>query len=356
MSPPSSIRGELEAAASAAEQVRGLKALHRQQATMSQLRALVKAQSDTIEALEEAAQLKAWVESSAGKPVKIAAGKRGMKPRTTVVVAASDWHSAQLVNPNAMNGKNRHDPSIGQERAHKFARDVVKRVRFQQGAFQIDDLVLWLGGDFMVGELHAIDSARSCDLTPLEEVTFVTEILEGVLRYFLKELDCPRIHVVCCWGNHGRNTEKPRSKSVHAYSYEHFINIQLAKTFASEPRLSFDVSESAFKLIDIAGFRIVAHHGDQKVLTGGGGVGGIAVPFRRTALTRTLPNHEAHFWLIGHFHDYGMWDVGGVNGCLVGMDEYAYNQGLRFVRPSQLCFQVDHESRRIGTVMPIWVD
>jgi len=356
MSPPSSIRGELEAAENAAEQVRGLKALHRQQATMSQLRALVRAQSDTIEALEEAAQLKAWLAESAGKPVRVPAGKRATKPRTTVVVAASDWHSAQIVNPNAVGGKNRHDPSIGQARAEKFARDVAKRVRFQQGAFQLDDLVLWLGGDFMVGELHEIDSARSCDMSPLEEVAFVSGLLEGVLRHLLAELDCPRIHVVCCWGNHGRTTEKPRSKSVHAYSYEQFLYVQLAKTFACEPRLSFDVSESAFKLIDIAGFRIVAHHGDQRVVTGGGGIGGLAVPFRRVALTSILPTHAAQFFLIGHFHQYGMWDVGGVNGSLVGIDEYAYNRGLRAERPAQIMFQVDHESRRIGTVMPIWVD
>lgn len=356
MTQASEIRAKLEAAANAEEQVRGLKAMHRQQATVSQLRALVKAQADALEAIEEAAGLKAWLGESVGKPIVVAKGKGGSKPRTTVVVAASDWHSAQLVNPKAVGGKNRHNPGIGQERAQKFSRDVVKRIRFQQGAFQIDDVVLWLGGDFMVGELHEIDSARSCDLSPLEEVAFVVEILEGVLRHLLSELDCPRIHVVCCWGNHGRTTEKPRSKSVHAYSYEQFVYTQLARQFASEPRLRFDVSESAFKLIDVAGFRIVAHHGDQKVVTGGGGIGGLAVPFRRRALTSILPDHEADFFLIGHFHRYSMFDVGGVNGSLVGVDEYAYNMGLRSERPAQIAFQVDHESRRIGTVMPIWVD
>lgn len=353
----SSGRLRLEERAERREQSKGLRTLARQQATATQYKTMLRSAMADLEELEEAAAIKEWLTETPSQPIRVKRGKSKVsKPRTTIVAAASDWHSAQIVNHRAVGGLNRHDPSIGQERAEKFARDVARRIKAQQSLYHIEDVVLWLGGDFMVGELHGVDSARACEMAPLEEVTFCESILSGVLTHLLAELDVSRIHVPCCWGNHGRTTEKPRSHRVHAYSYEQFLYNQLARSFNNESRIQFDVGESAFKIIDVAGFKIVAHHGDQRVVTGGGGIGGLAVPFRRRAMTSILPTHSADFFLIGHFHQYGMWDVGGVNGSLVGLDEYAYNTGLRSERPAQIMFQVDHERRAIGTVMPIWVD
>ena len=131
---------------------------------------------------------------------------------------------------------------------------------------------------------------------------------------------------------------------------------QIAKTFSKESRLEFDIGESASKTIDIAGFKILVHHGDMLMgQSAGKGIGGLAVPFIRLAKDK-LPEHDADFLMIGHYHRYGLWNIGGVNGSMCGVDEYAYNRGLRSERPAQVMFQVDHEYRRIGTVMPIWVD
>ena len=356
MSQRSEIESALEAAEDARAQAKGLRALARQESTVKELKGMLTAAAADLEEIEEASQVKAWFDSVASKPISIKTRKRIQKPAVTFVAAASDWHSAQIVNSASVGGLNEHDQAIGQERAERFARHLVRLVEHQQGAFQIDDLVLWLGGDFMVGEIHGVDSARSCNLTPLEELAFCHDILSGVIAHLLAKLDVPRIRIMCCWGNHGRTTEKPRSHRVHAYSYEQFLYTSLAREFRDEKRITWDVGANSFKIADIAGFRLVAHHGDQRVVTGGGGIGGLAVPFRRRALTSILPTHQANHFLIGHFHQALTLDVCSCNGSLVGVDEYAYGLGLRAERPTQIAFLVDHERQRIGTVMPLWCD
>ena len=352
---PSSGKDELLGLANASEEARGLRALSKQKATLGHLRSLLQSAAADLEEIEEASQIKEWLLESSGQPIKIPKRRKGAKPATTPVVAASDWHSAQIVKPSAVGGLNEHSPEIGQERAQKFARDVAKRIKFQQGAFQIDDVILWLGGDFMVGEIHGVDSARACEMAPLEEVSFCRDVLSGVITHLLGELDV-RLHIVCNWGNHGRTTEKPRSTRKHAYSYEQFLYTQLAQDFADEPRVCFDVSESPWKVVEVGGLRLVTHHGDGIMgRSAGKGVGGLAVPFLRLAKD-VLAQHDADFLMIGHYHTYAMWRLGGINGSLVGIDEYAFGRGLRAERPTQVMFQIDHERSSIGTVIPIWAD
>jgi hypothetical protein len=111
----------------------------------------------------------------------------------------------------------------------------------------------WLGGDFMVGELHGVESARSCPLPPLEEVRHVKGILKSGIDFLLKELDVKKIRIPCNPGNHGRTTDRTRYRMGSYYSYESYMYRELANTYSDNSRLDWDVSDEHYKVADVAG-------------------------------------------------------------------------------------------------------
>ena len=336
--------------------------------SLAGLRLIVKEQSKTREAklLLAASELKSQELSDAVacyeslravdfKPIKIKQGKskKGKSPHSFLALA-SDWHSLEIVESSETGGRNEHNENVGRERAVKYFTDLVSLVRESQSRFLIDDLILWLGGDFMVGEIHGVESSRACNFTPLEEIAAIKEILIGGIDFLLSELDVSKIRIPCNPGNHGRSTQEYRYRKSMAYSYEAYLYKDLAIHYANEPRLDFDVSDEAYKVVDVGGFRIGFHHGHE--IRYGGGVGGLSVPFRRS-FYRLQNTYKMDAMAIGHFHQYGFYSgVGFTNGSLVGWNSYAAGKGLAFEMPAQIAALISHERHAIGRVMPIWVD
>ena len=345
----------LRAAEAQAAELAGLALIGKRDAKIRELKRLLGASQDHAAALEQVIRVKDALAEHSLAPLKIRKGKRtkGRDPHTAVALV-SDWHSTEIVDPDEVNGLNRHNPDIGLERAEKYARDLSAEVKRFQDRAHLEALVLALLGDFLTGEIHGVESARSCDMTPIEEVVFIRPMLTGLIDHLLSELDVP-LRIPCVWGNHGRTTDKPRHRRDAGYSYEQLIYTDLAATYRDNPRVKFDISTSAHKVVDAGGFRMLFTHGD-KGLRYGGGIGGLAVPFNRIFRQAWAPTFDVDLANVGHFHTRNSFRVGFTNGSLVGPNVYAKNMGLPLERPSQWLYLVDHERQDVGTAAPIWVD
>lgn len=342
-------------ASESAESLAGLRLIAREQAKAREARKLLIASEFRAQELSDAIACYESLRSSDIKPIKIKKGraKKGKSPHTFLALA-SDWHSCEIVGSAETGGRNKHNEDIGRARAEKYFTDLSRLVKECQARFEIRDLLLWLGGDFMVGEMHGVESARSCELAPLEEISAIKEILIGGIDFLLSELDVSKIRVPCSPGNHGRSTLEYRYRKSMAYSYEAYLYRDLAIHYANEPRLDFDTSDEPYKVVDVGGFRIGFHHGHE--IKYGGGVGGLSVPFRRS-FYRLQSTYDMDAMCIGHFHQYGYYSgVGFTNGSLVGWNSYAAGKGLAFEPPAQVAALISHERGAVGRVMPIWVD
>jgi hypothetical protein len=350
---PADILAKAEAEAA---ELAGLSLLAKRDAKIRELKRLLKASQAHAEGLGDALTTATTLKASDLKPIKIRKGKRtnGRDPHTAYALA-TDWHLFENVDRAETNGLNEHSEEIGLECAHKYTVDLANEVRRMQDRAHLEALVLALGGDFLVNELHGIDSARACDKPPLQEVVDLRPVLQGLIDHLLAELDVPLIKIPCVWGNHGRTTERPRHRLEAAYSYEQLLYTDLALRYQDEPRIKFDVSPTPHKVVDCGGFKVLLTHGD-KGLRYGGGVGGLGVPFNRIFGQSWAPTYGVKIATIGHFHQRLMLRTGFVNGSLVGYNAYAKNLGLPFERRSQWLFLIDHERQDVGTACPIWVD
>lgn len=345
----------IEALSASSESLAGLRLIAREQSKAREARKLLAASEMRSQELSDAVACYEALRASDVKPIKIRKGRarKGKSPHTFLALA-SDWHSCEIVESSETGGRNTHNEKIGRLRAEKYFSDLARLVKECQSVFLIEDLLLWLGGDFMVGEIHGVESARSCDLAPLEEIAAIKRILIGGIDFLLSELDVSKIRVPCSPGNHGRSTLEYRYRKSMAYSYEAYLYKDLAVHYADEPRLDFDVSDEPYKVVDAGGFRVGFHHGHE--IKYGGGVGGLSVPFRRS-FYRLQSTYDMDALCIGHFHQYGYYSgVGFTNGSLVGWNSYAAGKGLAFEPPAQVAALISHERRAVGRVMPIWVD
>jgi hypothetical protein len=332
-----------------------VRAISREKAKTKEAELLLKSSEQKVMELEGAVAVYEKLREKDTRPIVIKKKAKApvRKPPHTFLALASDWHSAETVDSSETGGRNEHNLEIGEERAHNYFRSLAKLIKEQQARFQIDDLVLWLGGDFMVGEIHGVESSRSCPLPPLEEVRHVKQILSNGIDFLLNELDIKKIHLPCNQGNHGRTTDRTRFRMGWAYSYEAYLYRDLANSYSDNPRLDWDVSDEHYKVSDIAGFRVLFHHGDN--IRYASGVAGLVMPFRRKSL-QLASTYSHDLFCIGHFHQYGAYSgTGMTNGSLVGWGSYAAGMGLPFEAPAQVTALIDHERRAVGRVMPIWV-
>ena len=283
---------------------------------------------------------------------------KGITPRerksrlreATPLVLASDWHIEEEVRAEQVSGRNRYNLEISKRRMERFFEGVRFGIEFNRQIFKIRDLCLWLGGDMITNFLHP-DNIESNLLSPVQAIAYAeTSITDGI-NHLLQDKELERIVIPCNDGNHGRLTEKMRSSSRIENSIEWLLYTNLAKRFAKEPRVQFQIAQSEHLYFEIYGRTIRFTHGDT--VRYGGGVGGIMIPLYK-AIARWQTVRQAHLTCVGHFHQYTSLNDLIVNGSLIGYSPYALSIGARFEPPTQAMTMLD--SVRFKSVdFPIWV-
>jgi hypothetical protein len=282
------------------------------------------------------------------KPIVRRERASGLREATAVALA-SDWHVEERVLATSTPTGNAYNLAIAEFRIERFFQGVANMVKKERSAFKIRDLQLWYGGDLVSGHIHD-ENVETSAFAPIAACLWLQPRLEAGIHFLLAELGLDNLQLVCSYGNHGRDTKKPRRATGAHHSYEWNMFKQIERNFAGEKRVSVDASPSGHQYTQIYDFTSHYHHGDE--ISYGGGVGGITIPINK-AVAQWDKARRCDFHNFGHFHQYlNMGNIAN-NGSLIGFNAYAMSIKASPEPPQQAFYLVD--SKRGKTCCsPIW--
>lgn len=254
----------------------------------------------------------------------------------TVVSILSDTHFDEEVNASELGGRNCYSRDIAEMRLRKYFEQLVRLPRDYLTGMTFDGLCLLLGGDIVSGDIHDELTQTNADVM-LGTVLHWTEQLAAGIEMVAGEMG--RVHIASVAGNHGRRTRKPRMKQRTRDNFDWLISQLLARHFAKDERITFQIPDGTDALVQIHDTRFLLTHGDQ--VGGGGGIGGHWPPLMRL-IAKKRTRHVFDSLLCGHWHSLIMSANQGlvVNGSLKGEDEHSAIMGYTPEPAQQALFTV----------------
>jgi hypothetical protein len=271
--------------------------------------------------------------------------------RATAFMIASDWHIEERVDPKTINGLNEYDLNISEARSREFFKNGVNLLNNMSTFHQIDTLVLGLLGDMITGYIHE-ELMESNECSPTLAMLRAQEYITWGIEYILKNTELNEIIIPCCYGNHGRTTQRRRVSTGYSNSFEWAMYKNLEKIYEDHEQVEFIVATGSHVYLEIFdNYTIRFHHGDD--IRYYGGVGGLTIPLNK-AIAGWDTVKKADLTVIGHFHQ--LTDIGNavVNGSLIGFGPYALSIKAPY-EPAQQAFFLIHETHGKTIFSPIQV-
>lgn len=262
------------------------------------------------------------------------------------VLALSDWHVEEHVDPAVINGINEYTPDIAKKRAESVFRRAAMLIDFARGFSKIDTACVWLGGDFITGYIHQ-ELEEGNFMSPTEAILFVQDLIVKGMRFLKREARLKHLIIPTSFGNHGRTTEKRRVATSAANSYE-WLMYRSLEQHVKDPGWQWKVENGYFnwvKLFDRYDLRL--SHGDN--IRFAGGIGGITIPVNK-AISQWNKIQKADFDFFGHYHqsiDMTRWTC---NGSLIGFGPFALSIKAEPESPSQTLSIISKDRGKVLTM------
>lgn len=325
-----------------------------ERAVVSELKRQVAEAEERVKFAEERAEIVGYLEGrTMALPDIRVSGHAGPRPEATYFALASDWHVGERVRPSEVGWRNTYTPEIAAARAEQFFKSNLIMLSAARSAWAIPTFVLWLGGDLCTGLIHEEYKTENY-LTPLEEMSLAYDLIERGIRLLLATSDCKEILVVTSNGNHGRTTIKMHAAGAFRHSYEFALYQQIARRFADETRVKFQIGEGYYNDLRVYGQIVRFSHGDGVKFSGG--VGGVSVPFNRRIGREAQSAGSVLLYPHGHFHTFDPAARRLGNGSLIGWNSYAERYGFEFEAPQQASFVVDSRYKVVSNINRILVE
>lgn len=270
------------------------------------------------------------------KPIK------GARSPATPVLVLTDWHAEETVLASTTDGLNEYNLDICAARVRRTVSKFLLLLALSRSAAKIDHMVLAILGDMITGYIHA-ELVESNELSPTEASLFVQDLIHETIQVLLKEADVKRIVIPCCFGNHGRTTEKMRISTAYKNSYEWLLYHSMARFYKGEARVEWRITNGYHNWIEIQGRKVRFHHGDG--IKYQGGTGGIAVPANLRIMRSNMGREPAYLDVFGHWHQFQYSEPGGwiAAPCLIGYTPYGIYKNLSYSEPGQLYLMLDRD-------------
>jgi len=278
------------------------------------------------------------------EPARLRDGKR----RATAVALLSDVHFEERVERSDVI-PNEYGPAIADRRLARFFAGTAWLAQHAP-AFDIGELVLWLGGDMISGQIHD-ENVETSELPPAVASLQVAGRITSGIRQLLADLPGVTLTVPCSLGNHARTTKTVRAATGYGHSWEWLIYSMIAKDLAGEPRVRVHLAPEELCYVETLGFTLAFHHGHR--IKWQGGIGGVTVPAIKAA-HRWDAWRAADYYCFGHYHQ--RIDLGQIafNGSVIGPNAYALGLGCT-PEPAQQSFFLLDERRGKTLASPVWV-
>lgn len=267
------------------------------------------------------------------------------------ILALSDWHVEEHVDPAVVNGLNEYTPAIAQKRAERIFQGAVQLVDVARTFAKIDTAVVWLGGDFISGYIH--DELQEGNfMSPSEAILFVQDLLVKGIRFFKREAKLKNLVLPTSFGNHGRSTEKRRVASSYANSFEWLMYRNMEQS-VKDTGWQWKVENGYFNWVTLFdSFKVRFAHGDN--IQYGGGVGGISIPVNK-AVAQWNKVQPANLDIFGHYHQMIEMSKWVCNGSLIGYGPYALSIKAEPEPPQQTMVIVSKKRGKILR-MPVFAE
>lgn len=270
----------------------------------------------------------------------------------------SDWHWGEVVDPAQVNNANEYNLAIAHARIKRLVGRTVDICFKHMVNPNYPGIVVNLGGDMISGDIHE-------ELSETNELPTMPVLLDlfSKLIWALKELinAFGRVFVVCEYGNHGRNTKKPRAKNRAYTNFDWLLYNMLERHFADVREITFHIPTSTDAYYRVYSHRYLLTHGDAIGTKGGDGIIGALGPILRG--DTKIRSSSAHMGmpydtlLMGHWHQYlPLFPRVCVNGSLKGYDEFAKDFLRAPPEPPQQSLWFTHPRWGVTYKIPVRVD
>ncbi|MEM3062594.1 MAG: hypothetical protein QW303_03480 [Nitrososphaerota archaeon] len=273
------------------------------------------------------------------------------KKSATAILCLNDWHVEGCVRHDVVDNANEFNLEIASSRIETTFQKALNLLRFVRNLVKIDQLIIWLGGDLINGNIHQ-ELEEANFLGPTEAIIFIQNQISKGIDFFLKRGNLKEILVVTNYGNHGRSCQLKRIATAYRHSWEWLAYTNLAFHYRKHPRVKFKIEKGYHNWVNVQGHDIRFHHGDS--INFCGGVGGVVIPLRKKIM-QWNKRRKAYLDILGHFHQFSdCWDF-VLCGCLIGYDAYAINIGAEYQPPTQTFIVIEKKRGKILS-LPIFLE
>jgi hypothetical protein len=273
--------------------------------------------------------------------------KSRTKGGCTAIICATDWHLEKRITPSTVSGLNEFDLDIAARRIKRFWEKSLYLTEFFRHIADVDEIVVWFGGDLINNHLHPEDvEGNFCG--PIEAIGLCQDYMAEGLDLLGSKGKAP-VRVVANYGNHARTTKKVRHATGWQHSWEYLAYTNLAKTCK---RLPLQIAQGYMNYTPVQGHNVRFHHGEA--IRYAGGVGGLTIPLGKS-IAQWDKARRADLSINGHFHtmqDNWNWHS---CGCLCGYDSFAQSIKADFQEPTQSVVFVDKTRGKVAA-LPIFVE
>jgi hypothetical protein len=288
------------------------------------------------------------------KPPKWMATRRKRSDHhATPTLLLTDTHFDEVVLPEQIDWLNAYNRPIAEMRLKKTIDTSIELAREYFTGLTYDGFLLLHGGDAFTGTIH--QELRETNEAPLlKSIDHWENLLASCITRLADEFGA--VHNAVTFGNHGRLSVKPVMKNRAWDNIEWLMFTHLAKYFAGDKRITWQIPDAADCHVQSYGTRYLLTHGDQ--FRGGSGIAGALSPLMlgavrksRRALAASAPYDTL---VMGHWHQHLWLPSKGliVGGTMKGYDEYAYLNNFDFEPANQAMWLTTPEH---GITFPVQV-
>lgn len=271
--------------------------------------------------------------------------KKGDKRQGVIVKMLSDVHCEENVKPETCNYKNHLNLDISDMSLHRDRVNSTKVANDWAGDMQVEELILWVGGDLIHGDMSKAWSGDNF-LKPKDAILWMLDRLCTTIKYYLDNTKF-KVSVVFSVGNHGRSTKELQNEILWETAWEAMLYDLVVKEWRNEERVQFPTyhNKSYFSTLDIFGYQVRFHHGNA--IRHHGSIGGPLTGANKAIMqwNSEIEDH-VHYDVHGHFHSLGL-DAPQArvisNGSVVGYNPYSIFGKFRRELPMQGMFMIDSQ-------------
>lgn len=266
----------------------------------------------------------------------------------TAFLLLSDVHCDELVPKHKVNGLNEHTPDISRKRVMTIFDRALRFLRVDRQETTVNDMVVWLGGDFFTSStMHDASVA----FPPITACMFAQDLIVSGLTFLLQNEPKLKIHVITSVGNHSclSGSAKPvNQSSEQEHSLEWMMYHAIKAIFANEKRVTFQLDNSYHSYLKCYGKTIRFNHGHIGWRYNDG-LGGLHGPAWKAISQRWDKQIRADLTCFGHYHQLTPASLGRpyiCNGSTVGVSPYSISFGAE--PPAQAYFLVHSKYGIVG--------